>query len=145
MISSLIELLKKDEIRKVIKTVVCAAALFFAAISVLSSYYRAPLADRENELEALFSKVDTDKIDIIYYTDDYQKYVLKFYHDVTPVEVYTLEEANYVIIGPEQRDETYDAPQWPVLYPYSNGLLQDVSEKMVEIATAGNYTIYAKH
>lgn len=145
MISSLIELLKKDEIRKVIKTVVCAAALFYATISVLSSYYRAPLADRENELEALFSKADTDKIDIIYYTDDYQKYVLKFYHDVTPVEVYTLEEANYVIIGPEQRDETYDAPQWPVLYPYSDGLLQDVSEKMVEIATAGNYTIYAKH
>ncbi|WP_155840147.1 hypothetical protein [Butyrivibrio sp. MC2021] len=50
-----------------------------------------------------------------------------------------------MVIGHEQRDENYDAPVWPVLYPYSEGLLQDVSEKMVEIETAGNYTIYAKH
>ena len=141
----LVEILKSDKAKDAIRTVAVFAVALYAVCSVLSPYYRAPLAERENELEALFSKVDTSQIDIIYYTDDFQKYVLKFYHDVTPVEVYTLEEANFVVIGPEQRDETYDAPVWPVLYPYSDGLLQDVGEKMVEIETAGNYTIYAKH
>lgn len=135
---------KSDKVKKGIGIALCGLSCIYAVICCVSPYYRATLAERENELEALFSQIDTDQIDSIYYTDDFQKYVLKFYHDVTPAEMYTLEEANFVVIGPEQRDETYDLPKWPVLYPYSEGLLLDVSEKMVELKTAGNYTIYAK-
>ena len=143
-IASLENLIGNEKIKRAVGVAFCVVTCVSATLNVTSPYYRAPLAERENELEALFSKTDTTQIDVIYYTDDFQKYVLKFYHDVTPAEVYTLEEANYVVIGPEQRDTSYDMPQWPVLYPYSEGLLTDVNEKMVEIETAGNYTIYAK-
>ncbi|WP_022778734.1 ArnT family glycosyltransferase [Butyrivibrio sp. AE3009] len=124
---------------------IMAAATLFWVLAMTNPYYRAPMADRENELKAAFDTINVSDIDTIYYTDDYQKYVLKFYYDVTPTEYYTLEEANYVVIGPEQRDETYDSPVWPVFYPYSEGLINDVSKKMVVIGGTDNYTIYASN
>ncbi len=144
MLNKLILMIKESKVKLTIQVLTAICCLVFAVINVFSSYYRAPLADKENELEALFEKIDTSMIDTIYYTDDYQKYVLKFYHDITPVEVDNISEADYVVIGPQQRDESYVEPIWPVFDPYSSELLLEIDEKMVEVGRAGNYTIYAR-
>lgn len=120
------------------------AAIIVALYCINSESYRAPLADRENVIEDVLAKVDTSKIDKMHYTDDYQKYVLKFYHDVTPEECEELADANYVMIGPELRDNKYTEPVWPVMYSYHMARLNYIEDKMTELASNGSYTIYAR-
>lgn len=84
----------------------------FAGVLLMSPNYRAPLAGRENEIAEMFDK--TGDINSIYYTDDFQKYILKFYYDEEPLEV-DLPEAEYVLVASEILDESYTQAQWPVL------------------------------
>ena len=110
------------------------------------SYYNAPVAERENEIRAALNAMP-DPItneSVIFYTDDFQKYVLKFYYDVTPVEVYVMEDADYVITGPEFFDENNATPEWPVLYGYSEGFTGYISDNMNVVAQTDSFTIYQK-
>ncbi|MCR5557853.1 MAG: glycosyltransferase family 39 protein [Butyrivibrio sp.] len=143
-ISGFVNAIKNKKTAFITGALIMCLSILYAVCSVLGGYYNQPLAEVENAMESAFAKMDTKEIDTIYYTDDFQKYVLKFYHDVTPTEVYTLAEANYVVIGPEQRDENYSAPEWPVLYPFSQGLLDDVARDMEEVARGGGYTVYRR-
>ena len=93
---------------------------------------------------ALAKLDDPHAIDNIFYTDDFQKYVIKFYYDYAPNEVYTLEGADYVITGPEFTDPGNEIPEWPVLYGYSPEMISYVKDNMTEIASTDTYTIYRK-
>jgi hypothetical protein len=120
-------------------------SMLISAICLLSPYYRSPLADRENDIAAVLAKMDDPQsIDQIFYLDDFQKYVIKFYYDAKPTEVYSLEEAMYVIAGPEFSDTSYGDPQWPVLYGYSSEMLEYVQEHMEPVAEAEGYTVYKR-
>ena len=143
-ISGIIGAIKNKKAAQITGIVVLCLTVLYTVANVLGGYYNQELAEVENAMESAFAKMNPGEIDTIYYTDDFQKYVLKFYHDVTPTEVYTLAEANYVVIGPEQRDESYSAPEWPVLYPFSQGLLDDVARDMEEVASAEGYTVYRR-
>ena len=143
-ISGLVGAVKNKKAADCVKAVVAGLAIIYAALNVTGGYYNQELAEVENRMESAFSKMNAEEIDTIYYTDDFQKYVLKFYHDVTPEEYYTLAEANYVVIGPQQRDENYSEPEWPVLYPFSQGLLDDVKRDMEEVASSEGYTVYRR-
>ncbi len=125
------------------RIVFMAVVVLLSAVKMLSPYYQSPLADRENRIHEVLAKMDNPKeIDNIFYLDDFQKYVIKFYFDVTPNEVYTLEEAECVMAGPEFEDSTCEVPEWPILYGYSQEMPDYVKENMTPIATAGDYTIY---
>ncbi len=133
-----------DSFKRNFGTAAMCVSVILALYCVNSEYYREPLADRENVIEDVLAKVDTSGIDKIHYTDDYQKYVLKFYHDVMPEECEELSDANYVMIGPELRDNKYNEPVWPVLYSYHMARLNYIEDKMTEIASNDSYTIYAR-
>ncbi|MBQ6407679.1 MAG: glycosyltransferase family 39 protein [Butyrivibrio sp.] len=128
----------------VAEVVAMCLSVLYCICNVLGGYYNQELAEVENKIESAFEGMNPSEIDTIYYTDDFQKYVLKFYHDVMPAEVYTLAEANYVVIGPEQLDESYTEPVWPVLYPFSQGLLDDVERDMEEVSNSEGYTVYKR-
>ncbi|MBR6238325.1 MAG: glycosyltransferase family 39 protein [Lachnospiraceae bacterium] len=133
-----------DKVKAVFGVFFMCIFLFVTFVKVFGSYYNEPFADRENKIEAVFAKIDTSKIDKMYYTDDYQKYVLKFYHDVVPEECENIEDCNYVMICPELRDSKYNEAKWPVLYSYHVARLKYVEEKMTELAEDEGYTIYAR-
>ena len=129
----------------IIRMVIMAAAVIFSAVKILSPYYQCPLADRENRIrEALVNMENPEEINNIFYLDDFQKYVIRFYYGITPNEVYTLEEAEYVMAGPEFEDSTYTVPDWPVFYSYSQEMLDYVKENMIPLSAVGDYTVYRK-
>lgn len=133
-----------DKVKFVFSVTVMCVFLFVTAAKVFGDYYNEPYAGRENSIENVLAKIDTSKIDKMHYTDDYQKYVLKFYHDVMPEECENIEDCNYVMICPELRDSKYNEPVWPVLYSYHVARLKYVEEKMTEIAEEDGYAIYAR-
>ena len=108
-----------------------------------------PLADRENDIEQMLETCMESKgfspneIDTIYYTDDYQKYVLKFYYDAEPAET-TLEEANFVMVSSDllksdgQRD-------WPMLTTYDDFKFDYVKDEFEVIGGTDKYTLYRRN
>ena len=112
--------------------------------SLLRPYYREPYAGRENTIEGLLKQVDVSSIDNVYYTDDYAKYVLKFYYDVTPAEVDTIESSDYAILCPEMFDSKYSEVEWPVLYSYHVARLKYAETKMEKLAENEGYCIYGR-
>ena len=73
------------------------------------------LADRENDIyEALIQSDDQARsINSIYYTDDFQRFVLKFYYGIEPVET-NMEEADYIMVSRALIEGT-ETLEWPML------------------------------
>ena len=126
-------------------TMVTMFVMILLAIgSLLRPGYREPYAGRENVIEGLFKQVDVSKIDKIFYTDDYTKYVLKFYHDVTPTEVEKIESSDWAVFCPEMYDSKYTDVKWPVLYGYHVARLKYVDNRMTKEAEYEGYTLYQR-
>ena len=81
-------------------------------------------------------------IDSIYYTDDFQKYVLKFYYDVTPDEV-SLEEAQYVMVS-DDLTVSDGMREWPMLTNYEDFKADYVSECFEAVGSTPKYTLYRR-
>ena len=73
------------------------------------------LADRENDIyEALRQSNDQAcSINSIYYTDDFQRFVLKFYYGIEPAET-NMEEADYIMVSRSLIEGT-ETKEWPML------------------------------
>lgn len=128
--------------RKITMVTMCVS-LILSVGSLIRPYYREPYAGRENVIRKLFIGVDVAAIDNVYYTDDFQKYVLKFYYDVTPNECEEIEDADYAILCPEMKDSKYMQPEWPVLYSYHVARLKHVEKNMKLLRdTNDGYEIY---
>lgn len=129
--------------------ILCYGLIFFIAIIMATGYdYRSPLADRENDIKEALNVMEEAGIspagiDSIYYTDDFQKYVLKFYYDNEPAEL-TLEEANYVMVSPEMRDSDYDAFIWPMLTVHDPDMLEYIEANFTSVYDGGEYAVYAR-
>ena len=121
------------------------ASLLLCVLSCISPYYNSPLASRENEILNVISLIpDPTDINNIFFTDDFQKYVIKFYYGYEPTEAYTLESADYVITGPEFSDPSYTNIEWPVLYGYSEEMISIINENMTNIASTNTYSVYKR-
>ena len=127
---------------RIMSCIVMGITAVCICLRLTNAAYREPLAGRENNIEKVLEDIDTSRIDRIFYTDDYQKYVLKFYHDVMPEECEDIRDADYVITGPEFFDKKYNEAEWPVLYSYHNAKVNFVEERMVKIAEEDGYAIY---
>ena len=126
-----------------ITMITLGVAILLSVGSLMRPYYREPYAGRENDIQKLFVGVDTAAIDNVYYTDDFQKYVLKFYCDVTPNEVENIEDADYAILCPEMKDSKYMQSEWPVLYSYHVARLKYAEKNMRLLRdTNDGYEIY---
>ena len=134
--------LKAKWVRRVEIMLVVFASLF-VAFRLTTYDYRRPLADRENNIEEALKAIDVNDIDTIYYTDDYQKYVLKFYHNCEPEEV-ALEEARYVLIGSELTSIQYKENEWPLLLAYDKSFLEYVEDNFEEIAITEAYSVFCR-
>lgn len=96
-------------------SVVCCIGMLLISIGLLGSEsYNAQFAGRETEIAEIF-KEDVIELESIFYLDDYQKYVLKFYYDKEPLEV-SMEEAQYILLPKELYEEEYEVPVWPTMY-----------------------------
>lgn len=141
LLSLIIDRIKKDKVRKLLKIVIVVICIF-NLIRLLCSYdYRRPLADRENDIAAALSQIDVSDIDSICYTDDYQKYVLKFYYNSEPVEG-NINEARYVLLSKELLDFNYTEPVWPMLQAYDEDFLKEIKTNYNLLCDSNGYMVY---
>lgn len=121
---------------------VCLIGLLFTGT------YTAQMAGMENDIKEAWDKLiengyDIDAVDSIYYTDDYQRYVLKFYYDINPAEAW-LGDASYVMVSKTLRDENATAMIWPMLTTYNDFDFEQLEALYKPVSETDVYTIYVK-
>lgn len=136
----LVGLIKKESSKAILSYALTAVIAIALLMLLLSPGHREPLAGRENEIRACIDKADVGEISSIYYTDDFQKYVMKFYYDLTPNEI-SLEEADFVMVSSEMKDPSYDAYIWPMLVCYDEDMLSYINENFALICEENNYAL----
>lgn len=129
-----------------IKTPKMVAYIFSVAMLMLlmTGSYNASLGEREDNIlktlktfEAAGSSVN--EIDDIFYLDDYQKYVIKFYYDLEPNEVTDISEAKYVMLPSDDMNGV-----WPFFYSENDGFREYVYENFKPITDEAEYVIYSR-
>lgn len=113
------------------------------ALLTLTPGYRTNLGDDEDTLLACFQLaaeegLQPEAIESICYTDDYQKYILKYYYDIEPLEA-SVGEA-MMVIAPDELNGI-----WPKLYDESNFDRDLINNEYHELGTVQRYTIYIKN
>lgn len=126
----------------------CLAVLIAAGVLIQTYRYEVPLADRENDIASVLEQCEEERginpgdISSIYYTDDFQKYVIKFYYDIEPVET-TLEEAEYVLVSSDLLSAD-GSREWPMLTNYDDFKIGYVTENFNELSRSNKYIVYRR-
>ena len=120
--------------------ILLAAVLILGVCLLASKGHRMPLADRENDIHECVDEATAKQIESIYYTDDFQKYVLKFYYDADPFET-SLEEAQFVMVSSEMKDADYNAYIWPMLVCYDEDMLEYIDMNFDKVSEGSKYTL----
>ena len=121
-----------------------AVSLLLAAWSLLLPANHAPVADRENDIAEILEQIDVSGMNRIFYTDDYQKYVLKFYYDAAPAESATILDADCVLVSREMQDPSFAALVWPLLYAYSGEMQEYIGANFEKKAETEAYIFYTR-
>lgn len=118
-------------------------------IGILFTYkYTAPMADRENDILAVLNQMEDEgtkvkDIDSIYYTDDYQKYVIKFFFDEDPPESVP-GEASYILVSDTMLDKNISGIVWPMLTSYTAFDFDMLYNNYDKVTETDKYTVYRK-
>ncbi len=129
------------------KLLTCAVGALL--IGILFTYrYQAPMADREIDIADVLTEMEqsgTRVADLtsIYYTDDYQKYVIKFIYDKEITES-PLGECDYVMVSDTMEDPSIDHIEWPMLTCYGEFDHELLDSEYEAIASTAKYRIYRK-
>lgn len=117
--------------------------LAFGFFTITREEYHSQYASRENEIADIMKESAND-LSTIFYCDDFQKYVLKFYYDLEPVES-AMGAAEYILVPKEIMKEEYTVPQWPTLYSYDSINWGVLKAKYTVIKETANYYLYQHH
>ena len=120
----------------------CVGIFVFCTLQLCGDSYNEQLAYRETEI-AQIVKDEASDIDTMFFVDDYQKYVLKFYYDKLPQEV-SMEEAEYVLLPKELYDESYEVPVWPTMYNHEAFNFEYLTDSFDMIKESELYELYKR-
>jgi len=141
-------------ISEIVVFVIALVAIMVFTFSILDEgEYPISLADRENDIYNALEVAEpvTDSMDKVYYTDDFQKYILKFYYDLEPEEV-SLEEADYIMFS-NAFAQGEEQSEWPMLittdsfdmsYFEDNFRPVNLEESKKDISENNQYIIYER-
>lgn len=121
----------------------CAVLLLFSLFCLSKPAYNEQYAQRETEI-ARIAAPKIEEMDSMFYMDDYQKYVLKFYFDKEPAAV-PMEEARYVLLPKEVYEESYTVAVWPTLYSHSQVDFDYLQENFTVIGESNSYELYERN
>lgn len=127
--------------------IISVIGILFIAV-LFTEKYTGPMADRENDILEVLNLMEregtsVDDIDSIYYTDDYQKYVIKFFFDDDPPET-ELGQASYVLVSDTLLDENISGIEWPMLTSYTAFDFDTLYNNYDVLAGTDKYIIYRK-
>lgn len=124
-------------------SVFCGILLCFSLYYLTQEGYNYQYAGRETEIATILEE-DIDRMDSLFYADDYQKYVIRFYYDKEPAAV-ELSEAEYVLLPKTIWDEAYTVPVWPDLYAHDALDLEYLKKEFTAIRQSSSYELYRKN
>lgn len=127
---------------KINQVVISALVTLAVIVTFATGTNRTVFADRENDLKEAFDLVYISDNDSIFYTDDYQMFVLKFYYDVMPVEA-AAGEATYMVVSKDYVED-FEVPQWPILYSSEDMKQMLDKDTYKNVAETDAYVIYQK-
>jgi len=133
---------KLNKQRVTIAKVCCIVLAFISVGMLMRESYNSQYAHRETEI-AKIMKEEAEDIDTMFYVDDYQKYVLKFYYDMMPQEV-SMQEAEYVLLPKEMYDEEYEIPVWPTMYTHDSFDFEYLKGNFGMIKESESYELYKR-
>ncbi len=120
----------------------CGILLGCCLLTLSSEAYNSQYAHRETEIAQILEE-EAEKMNSIFYVDDYQKYVLKFYYDKALAEV-SLQEAEYVLLPKEVWDEDYEIPVWPTMYGHGAIDFAYLEDSFQIIKESESYELYKR-
>ncbi|MCR5722265.1 MAG: glycosyltransferase family 39 protein [Lachnospiraceae bacterium] len=97
-------------------------------------------ADRETQIYELLKSYDVSSLNNIFYTDDYQKYVIKYYFNETPQET-NFENATYLIIYDGQISDEFGTP-WPEMILFDKERMAYVEDNYIFEKRFGSYSLW---
>lgn len=121
----------------------CSVLLLVSLFYLTQEGYNYQYAARESEIAQIF-KDDAKQMESIFYVDDYQKYVLKFYYDKEPIEA-SMAEAQYVLLPKELYDEEYEVPIWPTMYVHENIDFEYLQSEFTRVKESDTYELYKRN
>ena len=133
---SLEKSLKREKAMRIYEGVLKVLMSMGMLALLFSDSYRGELADRENDIKEIIDQVGFENMESIFYSDDYQKYVFKFYYDGEPEEA-AVAEAEYILLDKEYINSDFETPQWPLLYGSED--MKQYSEGYEIVAETENY------
>ena len=138
-----IQNVKTKEKRNRITCFISVLSLLLLTGKCLSPDYRTPYAGRENQIREALEQANTEKIERIFYTDDFQKYVLKFYCDLEPEET-QLSLADTVIIPCSVLENESKGMEWPDLVTKDMLDLTYIQQNFELTAETDSYLVYQR-
>ncbi len=133
---------KVKQKRELFAGVCCILLLCISVGTLTGESYNSQYADRESEIAQILES-EAENIDTMFFVDDYQKYVLKFYYDSLPQEV-SMQEAEYLLLPKELYDETYEIPVWPTMYTHESFDFEYLKENFGMIRESESYELYKR-
>lgn len=136
----LFSFIQNDAIRKNACLFTFVIALIFSGYVLMRTEYHSQYAGRENEIAEITKEYEED-LSSIFYMDDFQKYVFKFYYDLEP-QLKDIGEAKYLLVPKEVYNEDYVLPNWPTLYGHENVPFEQLEKDYEIVEESANYYLY---
>lgn len=145
VISIIISVIKEEKTANLVFG--CLAVVIAAGVLIQTYRCEVPLADRENDIASVLTQCEEEglnprDIGSMYYTDDFQKYVLKFYYDTEPAET-TLEETEFVFVSSDLLSSE-GSRDWPMLTTFDDFKIDYVVDNFDEISRNDKYIVYRR-
>ena len=139
---SLLSKMVSDKRRNIYYWCSCGVLLVFSLLTLSGESYNTQYAHRETEIASILEN-EIDQMDSIFYVDDYQKYVIKFYYDKELSEE-SMQEAEYVLLPKEVWNEEYEVPVWPTMYGHEAIDFAYLEEAFHVINESESYELYKR-
>lgn len=123
--------------------VCCGILLCISLFYLTQEGYNYQYANRETEIAQILEE-DAKEMESIFYVDDYQKYVIKFYYDKEPAEL-PMTEAQYVLLPKELYEESYEVPIWPTMYTHESIDFEYLKSEFTQIKESDAYELYKRN
>lgn len=132
---------KKRE--QLIIAVVAAGVLLLCTVNLTSHYYNKEYSDREPLLADAMEQVYWEKVENFCYTDEYQKYTLKFHWD----KIYDsclVTDADCLVVDRMILDTNQEVPEWPAYFTKDTIFYDNIEENMTEVYSNRRYVVFVR-
>lgn len=128
---------------QLIVTVIAAGLSLLCIMNLTSHYYNKEYSEREPLLADAMEKIQWEVVENFCYTDEYQKYTLKFHWDKM-YDSCLVTDADCLVVDRMILDSNQEAPEWPAYFTKDTIFYDDIEENMTEVYSNRRYAVFVR-